>query len=129
MRCPICRLENPPGSEKCDCGYNFITKKEGVPSLQPGVQDRDTRFASRVFGIVLIILGLSIAGFFTLVFDTSVPVPKAIKDTEVSSESTIQMPDRMNNIGLLQDRQSGISGGLELSILGGLLLLYGKENG
>jgi hypothetical protein len=24
MQCPKCMLENPPGSEKCDCGYDFL---------------------------------------------------------------------------------------------------------
>jgi uncharacterized RDD family membrane protein YckC len=25
MKCPNCKLENPPGAERCDCGYDFIS--------------------------------------------------------------------------------------------------------
>lgn len=27
MNCPVCRLENLPGTESCDCGYSFATRK------------------------------------------------------------------------------------------------------
>jgi len=28
MRCPSCKLHNPPRAQRCDCGYDF-TKQEG----------------------------------------------------------------------------------------------------
>jgi len=31
MTCPACRLENPPTTPMCDCGYNFQTKSGGKP--------------------------------------------------------------------------------------------------
>jgi hypothetical protein len=29
MKCPSCKLENPPNAMQCDCGYVF-----GIPPLQ-----------------------------------------------------------------------------------------------
>ncbi len=39
MQCPNCRLENPPSSSVCDCGYDFVegikTKPDsGIPQLK-----------------------------------------------------------------------------------------------
>ena len=67
----------------------------------------------RLLGLIVIIIGLLIAGYFTVFYETSVPG---------SADNS-----RIQNIGLLQNRQSGISGGLEFGILGALLMLYGKE--
>ena len=30
MTCPVCRLENPPGAGRCDCGYDFKSQSGGV---------------------------------------------------------------------------------------------------
>ena len=27
MQCPVCKLENPPGAEACDCGFNFAQQR------------------------------------------------------------------------------------------------------
>jgi len=36
MECPKCRLINPPGSIRCDCGYSFVTGVvSAVPSTVP----------------------------------------------------------------------------------------------
>jgi hypothetical protein len=30
MECPNCKLENPPGAIRCDCGYDFATRQVAV---------------------------------------------------------------------------------------------------
>lgn len=125
MKCPICKLVNPPEAERCDCGYNFVLcrpepqveTKERISSArvihdQPG-DESETRSNIRYCGASLIFLGLLIAAFFVIGYDTSV----------AGTDGTT----RINNMGLMQNRQSGISGGLQLSILGALLMIYSKE--
>jgi len=29
MRCPLCKLENPPTAQRCDCGYQFYPSNRG----------------------------------------------------------------------------------------------------
>jgi len=110
---------------RCDCGWNFETgRKEGPHQNSRGnIAAADM---ARLIGTVLIILGLGVAGFFAFLFDTSVNAPSPSVEVTRKIDPALQI-DRIQNLGLLQNRQSGISGGLELSILGGILLLYGKK--
>lgn len=32
VRCPKCRLFNPPGTERCECGYDFSTETAPAPA-------------------------------------------------------------------------------------------------
>jgi len=61
----------------------------------------------------MIILGMIICLFFILIYEPSVPAVDAGK--------------RIFNSGLLQNQQNGLIFGLGISILGALILLYGKE--
>lgn len=130
MLCPSCRLENPSSATKCDCGYNFSTRLKEAP-VQVATAKRSIRSDSGAtpqggevllpLAIFLIVSGLACAAYFALAFDASVPVPG-------SGTADAVLSGRVLNLGLLQDRHTGITGGLELSILGSVLLLYTRRN-
>ena len=45
MKCPRCRLENPPTAQRCDCGYDFPTGQL-KPSYLPAHEQRGKRSVS-----------------------------------------------------------------------------------
>jgi len=63
------------------------------------------------FGVLLFIVGLGVAGYFFLAFDTSV-------------ESGY---GRVNNLGLMADRQNGIIIGIGLGVVGAIMLAIGSR--
>lgn len=65
----------------------------------------------RTFGILLLLGGLAVAAYFFLAFDTSV-------------ESGM---GRVNNLGLMADRQNGIIIGIGLSVVGTIMLVIGAR--
>ena len=74
-----------------------------------------------VFGVLLLIAGLALAGYFFLAFDTSVTTPQTtILGTTIGGE-------RVNNIGLMADRQNGIIIGMGAAILGTILMYAGRS--
>ena len=102
MDCPNCRLTNPPEARRCDCGYNF--ERHFVDHPRPAVR-RLSASAVHAIGFVFIVCGFLCATVFAL-------------------SGTIAPGTEVYNIGLLQNRHTGVIGGLELSILGAVLLLY-----
>lgn len=65
----------------------------------------------RTFGVLLLIGGLAVTGYFFLGYDTSV-------------ESGI---GRVNNLGLMADRQNGIIIGIGLAVIGTIMLVIGSR--
>ena len=65
---------------------------------------------------ILIAGGLVCTGYFFFLFDTSVPVP-----TMTIGGNTVG-GGRVNNIGLLSQKQNGINLGMGVAILGAILL-------
>ena len=43
MLCPTCKLENPPTAQRCDCGYDFITKSLEDSYARPGTDSASSR--------------------------------------------------------------------------------------
>jgi len=66
----------------------------------------------RTFGSLLLVAGLAVAAYFFLAFDTSV-------------ESGM---GRVNNLGLMADRQNGIIIGIGLGVVGAIILVIGSRS-
>ena len=79
----------------------------------------DGQRAAGLIGLLLLVGGLLLALYFAAIFDTSVAV-----DYQGSS---FGMPERVNNIGLMQDRQIGIIVGLAAAVGGGVLMFIGRK--
>ena len=84
-----------------------------VRNIEPVVTNSEERSAVTSFGILFLVGGLICAAYFFVAFDTSV---------------SSSYGGRVNNIGLLNQRQNGIMIGIGASILGGLLIIIGKNN-
>jgi hypothetical protein len=137
MKCAHCGLENPDSAQICDCGFNFETRRMGRPiqtqSANTLVEDSadkraQVRALAQGIGLLFVIAGLLVSGYFAIFYDSSIAVPPTTTaSAEVGDSAPAPIPDRVINLGLAQTKQSGISSGLQVSILGALLLLYGKE--
>lgn len=79
-----------------------------APSSPPANRDSS---GLRTFGALLLIAGLAVAGYFFLAFDASV-------------ESGV---GRVNNLGLMADRQNGIIVGIGLGVVGTIMLAIGTR--
>jgi hypothetical protein len=76
---------------------------------------------ARIVGLLLLVGGLSGSVYFYGFFDTSIEVPtREILGTTIGG-------GRVNNLGLMQDRQNGIIFGFGAAIVGGLLMFVGRD--
>lgn len=48
MKCPNCRLINPPSAEYCDCGYRFATGKVDLNVSLPGSASDKARMDAQI---------------------------------------------------------------------------------
>jgi hypothetical protein len=77
----------------------------------------------RGFGTLLLVLGLCGAFFFLFLFDPSVEVPR----TDFMGEQI--GGGRVNNLGLMADRQNGILVSLGVAVIGILMALFAPKVG
>lgn len=89
-----------------------IANHQSPPSKETGFQKEV--FRSYIAGL-MILLGLLGAGYFFLFFDTSVPVP-----TQELFGHTIG-GGRVNNLGLMADRQNGIIFSFGVALIGAVI--------
>ncbi|MBV9851033.1 MAG: zinc ribbon domain-containing protein [Armatimonadetes bacterium] len=109
--CPRCHQTAAGDARFCGGCYYDFAPPAAAPHPSP----------VRIFGCFLLIAGVWCAGYFFLFFDTSVPVQSP---GFVSSPYAIE---RVNNLGLMADRQNGILIGLGMAILGALMTLFGNR--
>ena len=70
-------------------------------------------------GVLLLLAGLAVTIYFFIVFDPSVALPDA--------SSSVLGISRVNNLGLMADRQNGIIMGMGSAILGAILMYAGRQ--
>jgi hypothetical protein len=69
MQCPKCRLENPPSTETCDCGYSFVTRSfVPKPSSRSGTYPSIGQEKSRYSALESISKGARVAAWLMAAF-------------------------------------------------------------
>ena len=92
-------------------------------TTRPAGDDRTPgQKAASIAGIFLLVIGLIMFFYFAAVFDTSVTV-----DYSATGGNSFGFPDRVNNIGLMQERNVGIVVGIVLAVGGGVLMVIGRK--
>lgn len=131
VKCWFCAEEILADAKKCKhCG-------EWVKSINPGtiksdinVQNINNKKTSPLnkqyglagWGVILILIGGSAAIYFGLFFDTSVEVPT----TELLGQTI--GGGRVNNLGLMQDRQNFLMISCVATIIGVIMSIAGSKN-
>jgi len=69
MLCPKCNLENPDGALRCDCGYDFQSKKAGKSYLVLDHAQPTSRFDDKMKMVAIVlaaILAIPLFGYLIL---------------------------------------------------------------
>ncbi len=121
-KCPKCgaAMTIPALDSGADWGETLEPVARRVPtgstgpiSNPPTVTSRQTTL--KRLGVILILLGAAIAIFFWQFFDVSVEVPDFMGQKFGTG--------RVNNFGLMQERQNGLLGGMGISAAGFVLVV------
>lgn len=127
MTCSRCNAPLAPGSMFCSkCGLAF---GQPVPGPQPGYQPHIVPSGAasggspvlRVFGCLILLGGLALAGYYFIIFDASVAV------NYQDGAGVLDMPERVNNLGLMAERQNGVLIGMGGALLGAIMMYAGRS--
>lgn len=101
-KCPKCQYPNPDSLAHChqckaDLAPPEVPGPEPEATIQPSIAKSQPRAKTRP-GDILIAAGIVIGSYFLAIYDTSVSVPGG----------AVLGIDRVNNLGLMQNREIGI---------------------
>jgi hypothetical protein len=130
LSCPHCgaNLNNFMDATVCPrCKNDLNAPPDPKAPKRQAERPADSVGAVHGIGVILIICGLLCALYFAFLYDTSVSAQS--EGIDVPGYGRVGALDMIvHNLGLLQNRQTGVWGGIGLSILGGGLLLYRGRN-
>ena len=62
MKCPNCKLENPEGAVRCDCGFEFSRVDGGTPMAGTRSESRAISARLNVIALLLVLILLVLGG-------------------------------------------------------------------
>ena len=119
LECPDCERMVSDQAEACpNCGRPIAAIARPQSHVDVGTSASNSQGSPllKVVGALLFLGGIAFAVYYFAYFDTSVPVPT----TEIFGQTI--GGGRVNNIGLMQDRQNGLIFS-SVAALAGLLLV------
>jgi hypothetical protein len=119
LECPDCGKMVSPQAEACpNCGRPVAVKANRKVQADAGTSASTPHGSPllKVLGALLFLGGIAFAVYYFAYFDPSVPVPTTAIFGQVIGGG------RVNNIGLMQDRQNGLIFS-SVAVLVGLLLV------
>lgn len=126
VKCYYCSEEILSDAKKCKhCNEwvkptnSGVIKSNAIPKKEVSLLKKEFGLAG--WGVLLLVLGICGAVYFGFFFDTSVSVPT----TNFMGQSF--GGGRINNLGLMQDRQNFLMLSCAVSIIGVLLSLFGSK--